>query len=469
MASLCKPTYVRPVPPDAKIVTKGGKKFARIKRRGLPLDCPLSDDGTKITVQSEKWYVSYCDANGKRKRVPAYRDERASRAKLQEIELHVEHQQAGIADPFQEHHKRPLAEHLDDYRGAMRAKGNTPLTVSNLCGKVEKLLEGCKYRHIPDMLASPERASTWLAERRAAGLSACTSNGYLGALKGFCHWLVTYGRMAKHPFLPIRNMNAAVDRRRERRAEPMTTIWRIIETAKTSGRKVKGLSGPDRAIVYTAAAYTGFRAQELASLTPASMNLDGDMPTITVQACHSKHRRQDVQPIPRDLADLLTAWSGGLARDAKFWPGYWWKHAAEMLRVDLAAAGVPYEDEDGLVFDFHAFRHSYITHVARSGADPKTVQRLARHASFQITFDRYSHVSLSDSAAALDCLPSLPESQQMRATGTDNTLALQLAPPSRPAITQDARCLPLPQDKDHAYRGNILHADVTINESLFQF
>ena len=29
---------------------------------------------------------------------------------------------------------------------------------------------------------------------------------------------------------------------------------------------------------------------------------------------------------------------------------------AEMLRVDLEAAGIPYRDASGLVFDFHALR-----------------------------------------------------------------------------------------------------------------
>ena len=56
------------------------------------------------------------------------------------------------------------------------------------------------------------------------------------------------------------------------------------------------------------AAGTGFRANELRSLTPESFDLDADPPTVTVQAAYSKRRRDDVQPIRPDLADALRPW-----------------------------------------------------------------------------------------------------------------------------------------------------------------
>jgi integrase len=115
------------------------------------------------------------------------------------------------------------------------------------------------------------------------------------------------------------------------------------------------------------AAGTGFRANELRSLTPESFDLDADPPTITVQAAYSKRRRDDVQPIRSDLADALRPW---LATKAPGEPVFHplTKEAADPLKHDLQAAGVPYRDASGRVADFHALRHTYITALALSHA-----------------------------------------------------------------------------------------------------
>ena len=61
-----------------------------------------------------------------------------------------------------------------------------------------------------------------------------------------------------------------------------------------------GLTGPDRAMLYTVAAYTGLRRNELATLTPADFSFYEDgTATVTVKAANSKHRKEDVVPIRR--------------------------------------------------------------------------------------------------------------------------------------------------------------------------
>src|SRR5207253_9634172 len=104
------------------------------------------------------------------------------------------------------------------------------------------------------------------------------------------------------------------------------------------------------------------------------------------------------------------------------------KRGAEMLRGDLAAAGIPYavEGADGPLYaDFHALRHSYITALGRGGVYLRTAQELAGHSSPVLTA-RYSHRRLYDLAGAVEKLPRfLPtdgdESREQRlpATGTD--------------------------------------------------
>ena len=201
-------------------------------------------------------------------------------------------------------------------------------------------------------------------------------------------------------------------------------------------------------MLYVTAAHTGLRARELASLRDTSLDLDSGLPTAAVEAAYSKRRRKDIQPLRPDLARMLAQW---LARrheestekpatlplrragsrtgqadeatpEAKLWPGKWYRDAAEMLRADLSAAGIEYEDAAGRVFDFHALRHMFISSLAAAGVHPKVAQTLARHSSITLTMDRYTHLAVADVAGALEDLPGLPdvdqESRRLQDTGT---------------------------------------------------
>jgi len=92
-------------------------------------------------------------------------------------------------------------------------------------------------------------------------------------------------------------------------------------------------------------------------------------------------------------------------------------------------------DDAGRYADFHALRHSFITHLGRAGVHPKTHQELARHSTPTLTA-RYTHGFKGDDVAAINALPDLSRSSQQaaKATGTDDAkplvknLAENLAP-----------------------------------------
>ena len=117
--------------------------------------------------------------------------------------------------------------------------------------------------------------------------------------------------------------------------------------------------------------YRPFPADGLGLLTrpPAGAHLkkvacllvatDG-LPTVTVGAAYSKHRREDVLPLRPDRGE----------RRAR-------------RRSYLLAT----PDGSGRVVDFHALRHTFITRLARSGIAPAVAKSLARHSTITVMMD----------------------------------------------------------------------------------
>src|SRR5262249_11335911 len=142
---------------------------------------------------------------------------------------------------------------------------------------------------------------------------------------------------------------------------------------------------------------------------PECFDLGAAVPTVTLPIRADKSRKGKVQPLPAGVADLLRAWLRGKPPGEPVWPGTWAStlKAAEMLRIDLEAAGIPYAAEGpaGPLFaDFHALRHSYITALGKGGVDLRTAQELAGHSTPLLTA-RYSHRRLDDLSGAVGKLP----------------------------------------------------------------
>jgi hypothetical protein len=231
----------------------------------------------------------------------------------------------------------------------------------------------------------------------------------------------------------LTSANPDQDRRHERRALSPEELRRLLNAAQ-AGPVVCGLNGRDRAALYLVALGTGFRANELRHLTPAAFDLDSDPPTISVKAAYSKHRRDDVQPVRRELAEALCAWLADKPAGQPVF-GRFTRNTVDLIRHDLKAAGLPYRDVSDRVADFHSLRHSYVTALAMSNAPVKIVQSLARHSTPTLTLGVYAHVGLFDQSAALDAQPDLsrperpnPETSALAATGTDGNLGPAVAP-----------------------------------------
>lgn len=209
-----------------------------------------------------------------------------------------------------------------------------------------------------------------------------------------------------------------MDVRHPRRPLTPEQFGRFVD-ATVRGKPFRGLTGPDRLVLYTLAGNTGFRASELGSLKPSSFRLEANPPTVTVKAAYSKHKREDVQPIRPDVAAMVRQYIAGKPAQSLLWPGNWTDCTAEMVRLDLAAASLPYQDDEGEFFDFHALRGQFISFLAASGVHPKVAQELARHSTIVLTMDYYTHKSVLDVTGALDKLPALPAPTQPERKASD--------------------------------------------------
>jgi hypothetical protein len=107
--------YTKPVPAGAKRVTHKGKLAVRFAGDdGKPVVAPLTKKGDRIRLYSAKWYGEDTDAAGVEQCMPLSTDKTAAGLMLAELVRKAELGKANCVDPFEEHHRRPLAEHLDE-------------------------------------------------------------------------------------------------------------------------------------------------------------------------------------------------------------------------------------------------------------------------------------------------------------------------------------------------------------------
>jgi site-specific recombinase XerC len=287
-----------------------------------------------------------------------------------------------MSTAYEHHACAPIALHLDAYRAHLLGKGDTARHAGLTASRLGKVVAGCGFATLADLDASA--VSAWLAGRAAAGLGDQTRAHYVRALRAFGRWLVRPGRrLAEDPFDGL-GAPRVLERRRLRRELSAAELERLLATTQASGRAFRGLTGEARFHLYALACGTGFRAGGLAALTPACFDLAGEVPTATLPVRADKSRRGKVQPLPADVAGLMRGYLDGRPAGAPVWPGGWGRRSAEMLRLDLAAAGISYavDSPDGSLYaDFHALRHTYLTLGGRAGIDLRTLQEPAEHST----------------------------------------------------------------------------------------
>jgi integrase len=402
----------------AVLVRQARTRWLDADGRRVPKGTP---GARKVTEKGRYWYAQGVPGwkPGKRKRLAT--NKAAAQQMLAELVRQAERGEAGLSDEASKARCVPLTKHLDAFEEYLRHKPKTitPKQVQLVMTRCRSLVAGCGFETLPDI--TTEKVSKWLAGQRArpaeeGGFSVRTSNFYIGALNQFLRWMKKTKKLVVNPLEGLEKGNPEEDIRRPRRGISPDEVGWLMRTVEESQRNQGRLSGRERWFLYAVAACTGLRAKELRDLTPERFLLDEDPPRIDLPPRQVKNRKRTLQPLPASIVPLLRDWLVSRPAGQPVWGLTWYNRAAEMLRRDLTDAtrvmqeadpsspGIPYRTEEGF-FDFHGWRHSFITWLDGTGASTREAQLLARHSDPRLTMNTYTHARLGGLASAVDRLP----------------------------------------------------------------
>ena len=394
--------------------------------------------GEKKKKESANWCGRYRDADGTERRVSLSSNKDIAQRKLREILENVALEKAGAITPVEKEVRTPLAKQVADFALHLAAKENTDKHVRTTEQRVQAFVDACGWKNVSQITESDVEAFL-LDLRKKQGRSIRTSNAYLKAIKCFTRWLARTRRKTTDPLAYMSTLNAETDSRHCRRPLESDEFVRLVHVAET-GPPRAGLIGRDRAMLYILAAWTGFRRGELGSLTLRSFDLKSNPATVTVEASYSKRRRKDVQILHPDIVERFKEWitkRNPKDEDEILFPVSertcgTTRCTADMMAFDLATARrfwiaevddpagqrarrnsefLAYKNKAGRYADFHGLRHTFITNLRDAGVDPKTAQKLARHADIRLTMDIYTHVKDKAEVDAINALPGLPKNK----------------------------------------------------------
>jgi len=77
-----------------------------------------------------------------------------------------------------------------------------------------------------------------------------TYNHYLQALDTFCNWCVFNKRLSRNPIIGLERLNTAVDVRHPRGHFTTEEVSQLIQSARSSGLRIQGYTGEQRARIY---------------------------------------------------------------------------------------------------------------------------------------------------------------------------------------------------------------------------
>lgn len=260
MAHVFKPTYTQALPENAEVLTGPSGPYVRVQRKGRVVKARVVTPKRgkhagqpRLAFETDEWYVLYQDGNGKWRRKKGYTDRSATASLGVRLEKQAARRREGLVDPFEEHHRRPLAERLDEFHRNLEARNVGGAT--DILRQARLVVDRCRFQAIQDLSASA--VVNALAElRRERNWAPQTYNHYLAAIKKSSKWLKADRRTGDDPLAELKRVEVQVDRRHDRQALEAEEVDRLLAAA-LAGPPIEGVSGPDRAALYLVSGWTG--------------------------------------------------------------------------------------------------------------------------------------------------------------------------------------------------------------------
>ena len=367
------------------------------------------------------WFYTVTDANGRTVERKGCSDRKATEQMARDAETAAARNRSGAIDPKTERiqacSRAPIGEHVQAYVESLRVGGRCNQHVEQTTAYVKQVLELGGIGRLADL--TPSRVVEALAKLKETGASSRTVEARATAAKSFSRWAWRDGRTADYDLKGLSFAKDPGDRRLTRRVLTPEELARLVATTRTAP-PWRGVSGVDRSMLYALASMTGFRRNELRSLTPESFDLDGDPPRVVCKAAYTKNGKLAEQPLPTSMVPTLKEWLATKAPGTAVFATVN-NLTAMMLRQDLARIGIDPKTASGNI-DLHALRHTYITALAKSGVPVKVLQALARHSDPKLTMNTYAHVGIFDTGSAVQALGDPfqpPATVAAKATGTE--------------------------------------------------
>jgi len=426
-----RPAYTRPLKADEKVRRS---HVTVVDGDGQPKRCKVieSPKGRRVVVESSTWTIVFRDHTGTERRLIAFRERADSDVLGKHIGQLVYHLERGDGLPagLQEwtdalpakvheqlagfgllRRRRPtvsrdvenILEHFEQHLLVKRQRSER--YVKEVTSKLRRIFKACGFHTFHDV-DDVVLDKYLLRLRQKENKSTRTLNGHLGACQQFCRFAIRVLKVAKASPLECMEGFGSVkaDVRRQRRALSQAEIQKLLTTTAQSPQTRFGMDGLERSMLYQFTLTTGLRANEIRNLRVEHIDFDDeDGPVLYVDAAYSKHRERDVLPLHHSLVQSLKRFIVERSKtpQAKLFGGDYavlTDKTADMIRMDLADAGVEYQTVAGTA-DFHCLRHTYVSSL--KGIPSRLAQGLARHKSSDMT-DRYSHRSLAEQRAVLE-------------------------------------------------------------------
>ncbi|MBC8471145.1 MAG: tyrosine-type recombinase/integrase [Planctomycetes bacterium] len=459
-----KKSFTKILPDGAKVFSRKHIKYAQFKdTKGRTQELPLTKDGKKIRCETSSWYIRFDDHNGIRRTVKAYTDKSVSDylyGKIQEF-IAYRHRKHQIPADLQEYleqdaqireqligfgllkvEDKPEAEMIgylvEKFAEHIRLKERSQSHIYELTRTLRTVFTDCNFQTWDSI--NSDVIKRHLDERRddGRGISKARYNNIVRMVRHFCRWhtkkLRKTDKVITSPVEDLETLeDVQTDKRHQRRTLELEDYRRFLFAALT-GDDYEGLSGKERNFLYRFGAETAMRRIDFMRLRVKDIDFGNNL--IWIQAERIKNKTESIIYLRPDTTAELKQHCRNKLPDAKVFKMP--QSTSAMVKFDLAntaikdsngkvlVPAIPYEDNFGRIFDFHAAcRYQSIALAAMNPDTPEPVrQKLSRHKDPKM-LRHYSQAAETErqQRKALEGLPDLtqlPQTQVKIKTGTDN-------------------------------------------------